>query len=218
MANRAASQKLEDKSRTLTIRNFSRKELMEDGQPNKYCILQETGTVLVYFKGTNCGHCQMFESDWRKLQQAMIGQYPIEFGKVVVNDQSNHPSYQQNLITMMQDTKTPLRGTPFVVLYHNTWPRAVYKGPRTVERLKPFLTKFITSFQDENISSPTAQPQQFTKKAPKLKQNTVYSSQQPYEPTGMDSHRMPNINQHGNPVLSGPQHVISYNEPWKTRS
>lgn len=217
-----SKKKMGDHSQVLTIQNFSRKEIMEQGKLRKYCVLELSGTYFVYFKGSKCGLCRTFESDWIQTQEKFKNQN-IEFGNFLIDAPVNTPSPDRNILTLTEGTNTPMRGTPYLVLYYNGYPRAIYKGVRKIERIEPFLINSLAKLQNESSVATTQQPARFSSGRVPVMGNrgrpSVYSqtpSQDYYKIDGGESHKIPNLQQFGDPELKTPTNAPkSYNTPWK---
>jgi thiol-disulfide isomerase/thioredoxin len=87
------------------------------------------GFSLVLFYSTQCPHCQLLIPIFKKLPGTISG---CQFG--MINVSSN-----KNIIKMSKDTILPITFVPLIILYVNSKPYMIYKGPHDINEIKRFI-------------------------------------------------------------------------------
>jgi hypothetical protein len=113
---------------TLTDRNFK-----IVGQRNRALSVTIPGVVLVLFKMQGCSACIGFEPQFQQLSNSD--------GRIVCA--SIDITVYRDVIKMAQNTTTPIPHTPYLILYVNNNPLAVYKGRKDASSLSNFVTRAL---------------------------------------------------------------------------
>jgi hypothetical protein len=87
------------------------------------------GFSLILFYSTQCPHCQNLIPIFKKLPGSISG---CQFG--MVNISSN-----KDLIKMSKNTILPINYVPLIILFINSKPYMIYKGPHDSNEIKRFI-------------------------------------------------------------------------------
>jgi len=113
------------------------------GTTNKTLGIRNPGSMLILYR-MNCNNCATFEPIFRELAKK---DPRIQYGVLDLD------AYQQ-VAQWSNQTSTPIKHVPFLVLYINGRPHAKFSGTKNVASISSFLTKALDT-------QPSAPPQQF---------------------------------------------------------
>jgi len=111
----------------------------------------KTSFSLVFFYGPDCDHCDTMRPIFYK-NSGMVQDCSF----IMVNLKNNH-----NLIYISQQTKTPIKYVPYILLYHKQLPLMEYSGKSySDEAFRNWLGNAISHFTAVNpaVKAPAAAP------------------------------------------------------------
>jgi thiol-disulfide isomerase/thioredoxin len=122
------------------------------------------GFSLILFYSTQCPHCKNLIPIFKKLPGSISG---CQFG--MVNISSN-----KNLIQMSKNTILPINYVPLIILFINSKPYMIYKGPHDGNEIKRFI---IEVYQKVNNKQKFSNELQYSssKKEQQLYKSTPFS-------------------------------------------
>lgn len=121
------------------------------------------GFSLILFYSIQCPHCQNLIPIFKKLPGTING---CQFG--MINVSSN-----KNLIKMSKNTILPINYVPLIILFINSKPYMIYKGPHDINEIKRFI---IEVYQKVNSKQTFSKQLQFTSNKEKnLHKTTPFS-------------------------------------------
>ena len=109
---------------------------------------QAKGTVLVFFKSNKCPACREFEPMF-----AQIAQQDQRIDYAIAD-----LSYDHKIIMMSRDTSTPIAKVPFIMIYANGHPVAKYKGSKSIQQIKQFISQILQRIPKPQQSQPGFMP------------------------------------------------------------
>lgn len=125
----------------LTIQNFS----LNDNS----LMINIPGAVLVYFKQLSCNHCKAFDSIFNTIS---VTERRIKYAVV------NLEGINREIAKMAQSTKTPISGTPHLLIYVNGRPSFRYAGAKNAPSIITFIGKCLQELQPSNSFISHQQP------------------------------------------------------------
>lgn len=112
------------------------------------------GISLVLFYSTTCTHCQTIIPIFKRLPGTIGG---CQFG--ILNVSRNIP-----LINMAQQTISPIKFVPYIMLYINGKPFMSYNGQHQIEEIQRFVIEVASNQQKK---------QQFTQKVKEVEDSGI---------------------------------------------
>lgn len=117
---------------------------VEKGQKGPVLVNGIPGFSLILFYSTHCTHCQSLIPIFKSLPGTIGG---CQFG--MINISSNRP-----VVDMSQETISPIKFVPLIILYIQGKPFMMYKGPYDQGEITRFVVEIAKNVQ---------QKQQFSK-------------------------------------------------------
>ena len=160
-----------------------------------YCKLP--GITFVLFKSPSCHFCTEIEPIFQNLaiRDKRLTWAIADVGRY------------KNIVMMSNNSNTPIKGVPMMILYIDGLPKANYKGPRQAPEIMNFLNDILGKM--------TSQRKQFI--PPVGPQRTTPQNTGPppriFETSPQNS--LKNIPQDNENTLQIPKNMIPYNEPFK---
>lgn len=155
------------------------------------------GDMIVFFKKSDCAFCKSFEP----IFQACSASEPrINWG---IADLDGNP----DIIQKSRNTKNPIKTVPFIMLYIEGQPKAIYTSK---DRSKPAVLDFVNVILENSRNSrtqrftPHPQQQQYQQQQPQYQQQPQTQQQRYREPV-MSKEDVPNFS----------VDYVPYNIPWK---
>jgi len=115
------------------------------GRGKKNLNINVPGIVLVFFKMDGCAGCMNFQPTFERLAKV---DSRISYGVINI-------SAHRDVARMSQSTTTQIKSVPFIMIYVNTRPKAIYRGKRNITSIQSFIGKILES---SNASSPFMPP------------------------------------------------------------
>jgi len=193
----------------------------------KHLITTVPGNALVFFKKIGCPACSVMEPMY---QQVSKENGSLTYGIVDLQ-------YNNGIVKMSRDTSTPIQTVPQLFMYANGRPFARFKGTRTIQSIREFITSCMSRIQQTQQSPqyPTynnpssfvgggnmyggqtnyggAQMQMPDSNVPRQASQVAYGNK-----VAMSNH--PSMQQQCDPddedCLMIPQNVIPHNLPWES--
>ena len=112
------------------------------------------GFSLILFYSTQCVHCQNLIPIFKRLPGSIGG---CQFGMINV-------STNKEVVSMSQNTITPIKYVPYIVFYVDGKPFITYKGPAQENEIRKFILEVANKLQKK---------QSFSKEKVKVEKNEV---------------------------------------------
>ena len=97
------------------------------------------GFSMLLFYSTQCEHCAKFLPIFKRINGTIGG---CQFG--IVNLGAN-----KRLISMSKETIAPITFVPYIILYVNSKPFLIYRGPPDVNEIRRFIIEVSTKIQNK---------------------------------------------------------------------
>ena len=114
------------------------------GQNGKILVHTIPGFALILFYSTQCEHCKSLIPIFKDLPGTLGG---CQFGMINV-------SINRETISMSQDTISPIRYVPFILLYIDGKPYMKYQGPYDGREIGRFVFEVSQKLQNKAKFSP----------------------------------------------------------------
>ena len=176
---------------TLSVQNFSLN--------GKTLGINIPGLILVLFKMESCSGCKQFQPIFELLGKQEL----CNLGVIDVNIPNN------SVIAFSKNSSTPINGVPHMIFYINGEPISVFKGPRTLDKVKGFILNMLEYSKNNQKKTQVlkqAQPSQKQQKIynPEIDDQKSFPSQTKYEIDNNDE------------KLLIPSIITPYNKPWES--
>ena len=140
----------------LTSNDFQVESSPSDPNENLLCITKDESTLqlregltLILFYSNNCSYCDNLISEYKRLPSNLLG---VNYGMINLN---NHPT----VVNMSNESISPIKYVPVLILYLNGLPYLEYEGENTLESIKAFILQIseklntVTSFTNTSSHS-----------------------------------------------------------------
>lgn len=115
------------------------------------------GFSLILFYSTQCPHCQNLIPIFKKLPGTISG---CQFGMLNVGT-------NKELVKMTKNTILPINYVPLIILYVNSKPYMVYKGPHDGNEIKRFIIEVYQKINNkQKFSTENSKKEQLYKSTP----------------------------------------------------
>jgi hypothetical protein len=121
--------------------------VVKKGAKSDILCTQLSGFSLILFYSKSCQYCPLLLEIFRRLPEKING---CLFG--IINIQKN-----PKCISNSQSTNTPIKYVPYIVLYVNGVPMAVYGGDYEIQQICSFITDTINTIMKKQQFT-TAKP------------------------------------------------------------
>lgn len=98
------------------------------------------GYSLILFYSSKCPHCKALDPIFRSLPGSIQG---CQFGMLNVNNNSR-------CVQLSKNTISPITYVPTILLYINSRPFMLYKGPNTREHILQFIVEVAQKMQNKH--------------------------------------------------------------------
>lgn len=172
------------------------------GHSKKSLVINVPGVVLVFFKMARCDGCRDFTPIFERLAGT-----DTRLKYAVVNLDDN-----RNVVKMSHSSTTPIQTVPYILMYVDTKPKAIYKGKRDIPSLQSFIGKFLSQSSSSFMPSrgyPTPPPKERVWMPEGLKE-PAGSRQSPYAQLG-------GVEEEDDEKLKLPADITPYNFPWESK-
>jgi thiol-disulfide isomerase/thioredoxin len=113
----------------------------KEGELPKLCN-KLRGLSLVYFCSNQCSYCDIFQPIFETLPKEIGGCF---FAVINVSDNNQ-------VVKASENTTTPIKYVPYLILYVNNTPFMRYDGVRDSQSIKNFVFEVATKLQSNNNS------------------------------------------------------------------
>jgi thioredoxin-like negative regulator of GroEL len=132
---------------------------------------------LILFYSPQCLHCNKIIPVFKSMPQVLKG---CSFAMVNVNT-------NRQLITMSQQSNTPITYVPLIILYYNGVPMSIYNSECDVNKIKQFIYDFSKYIQQQSRQQIQQNSQQYSQQSQQNNNQMSNRQQQQY------SYNNPNI-------------------------
>ena len=113
---------------------------------NLTLLSKNAGPILVYFYSTGCQGCSVFRPHWADV---ISSDFKRTFAFAEINLERH-----SKVVGVSRNSKTPIPYTPYLMLFINNEPYAVYKGTMNATSVSSFLKKIIEKLSGHSGDAP----------------------------------------------------------------
>ena len=203
----------------MSVHQLSTQNFYVVGNQRQSLNIDYSGNVLVLFKVQECQGCAAFEPVFLQLSREE------KRASIAILDLT----YNREIVHMSRHTTTPIQKVPKLILYVQGRPHARFKGDKTLQSLRNFITDALQVTQQQPSQQHTfvqQQPQQNLYGGPPPQGRAAYMPdiQPPKQAInmaqGIGGHAHPSMQQQCDPddteCLMIPDQIIPHNMPWES--